>query len=119
MPAYNAAKTLQRTWNEVMEQSIVDLVVLVDDGSRDETVSIAKALPDTLVYIHEKNLGYGANQKTCYRLALEAGGDIIIMVHPDYQYTPQLIPVMASMIGSGLYRHAGLEIHRKSISYFC
>jgi len=103
MPAYNAAKTLQRTWNEVMEQRIVDLVVLVDDGSRDETVSIAKALPDTLVYIHEKNLGYGANQKTCYRLALEAGGDIIIMVHPDYQYTPQLIPAMASMIGSGLY----------------
>jgi len=103
MPAYNAAKTLQKTWDEVMEQRIVDLVVLVDDGSRDETVSIAKALPDTLVYIHEKNLGYGANQKTSYRLALEAGGDIIIMVHPDYQYTPQLIPVMASMTGSGLY----------------
>ena len=103
MPAYNAAKTLQRTWDEVMEQRIVDLVVLVDDGSRDETVSIAKTLPHTLVYIHEKNSGYGANQKTCYRLALEAGGDVIIMVHPDYQYTPRLIPVMASMIGSGLY----------------
>jgi len=86
-----------------MEQRIVDLVVLVDDGSRDETVSIAKTLPHTLVYIHEKNSGYGANQKTCYRLALEAGGDVIIMVHPDYQYTPRLIPVMASMIGSGLY----------------
>ena len=103
MPAYNAAKTLQKTWDEVMEQRIVDLVVLVDDGSRDETVSIAKTLPHTLVYIHEKNSGYGANQKTCYRLALEAGGDVIIMVHPDYQYTPRLIPVMASMIGSGLY----------------
>jgi glycosyltransferase involved in cell wall biosynthesis len=103
MPAYNAAQTLSRTWDEVMAQEIVDLVILVDDGSRDETVSIAKALPDTLVYIHEKNLGYGANQKTCYRLALEAGGDIIIMVHPDYQYTPKLVPAMASMIGNGLY----------------
>jgi glycosyltransferase involved in cell wall biosynthesis len=103
MPAYNAEKTLRMTYDEVMAQSIVDLVVLVDDGSRDETVSIAKALPDTLVYIHEKNLGYGANQKTCYSLALEAGGDIIIMVHPDYQYTPKLVPVMASMIGNGLY----------------
>jgi len=103
MPAYNAAKTLRKTYEEVMAQSIVDLVVLVDDESRDETVSIAKTLPDTLVYTHEKNLGYGGNQKTCYRLALEAGGDIIIMVHPDYQYTPKLIPAMASMIGNGLY----------------
>ncbi|MBW2556915.1 MAG: glycosyltransferase family 2 protein, partial [Deltaproteobacteria bacterium] len=92
MPAYNAAQTLRRTWDEVMAQGIVDLVIVVDDGSRDETVSIAKELPDTLVYTHEKNLGYGGNQKTCYRLALEAGGDIIIMVHPDYQYTPKLIP---------------------------
>jgi glycosyltransferase involved in cell wall biosynthesis len=103
MPAYNAAQTLRKTWDEVMAQEIVDLIIVVDDKSRDETVSIAKALPDTLVYIHEKNLGYGGNQKTCYRLALEAGGDIIIMVHPDYQYTPKLIPAMASMIGSGLY----------------
>ena len=103
MPAYNAAKTLQRTWDEVMAQEIVDLIIVVDDKSRDETVSIAKALPDTLVYTHEKNLGYGGNQKTCYRLALEAGGDIIIMVHPDYQYTPKLVPAMASMIGNGLY----------------
>ncbi|MBW2641924.1 MAG: glycosyltransferase family 2 protein [Deltaproteobacteria bacterium] len=103
MPAYNAAQTLRRTWDEVMAQGIVDLVIVVDDGSRDETVSIAKELPDTLVYTHEKNLGYGGNQKTCYRLALEAGGDIIIMVHPDYQYTPKLIPAMASMIGNGLY----------------
>ena len=103
MPAYNAARTLRRTYDEVMAQGIVDLVVLVDDGSLDETVSIAKTLPNTLVHIHEKNIGYGGNQKTCYKLALEAGGDIIIMVHPDYQYTPKLIPAMASMIGNGLY----------------
>ena len=103
MPAYNAANTLRKTWDEVMAQGIVDLVVVVDDGSRDETVSVAKTLPNTLVHIHEKNLGYGGNQKTCYKLALEAGGDIIIMVHPDYQYTPKLIPAMASLIGNGLY----------------
>ena len=103
MPAYNAAETMKKTYDEVMAQEIVDLVVVVDDASRDDTASIAKTLPNTLVYQHEINLGYGANQKTCYRLSLEAGGDIIIMVHPDYQYTPQLIPAMASMIGSGLY----------------
>ena len=103
MPAYNAAQTLRKTWNEVMAQKIVDLVIVVDDGSRDETVSIAKELPNTLLHVHEKNLGYGGNQKTCYKLALEAGGDIIIMVHPDYQYTPKLIPAMASLIGNGLY----------------
>jgi glycosyltransferase involved in cell wall biosynthesis len=103
MPAYNAAQTLRKTWDEVMAQEIVDLVIVVDDGSQDETVSIAKELPNTFVHIHEKNLGYGGNQKTCYRLALEAGGDIIIMVHPDYQYTPKLIPAMASLIGNGLY----------------
>ena len=103
MPAYNAAQTLRKTWDEVMAQEIVDLVIVVDDGSQDETVSIAKELPNTLVHIHEKNLGYGGNQKTCYKLALEAGGDIIIMVHPDYQYTPKLIPSMAAMIGNGLY----------------
>jgi len=99
MPAYNAAKTLRKTWDEIMAQEIVDLIIVVDDKSQDETVSIAKALPDTLVYTHEQNLGYGGNQKTCYRLAIEAGGDIIIMVHPDYQYTPKLVPAMASMIG--------------------
>ena len=103
MPAYNAAQTLRRTWNEVMAQEIVDLVIVVDDGSRDETVSIAKTLPNTMIHIHDKNLGYGGNQKTCYKLALEAGGKIIIMVHPDYQYTPKLIPAMASLIGNGLY----------------
>ena len=103
MPAYNAAQTLKKTWDDVMAQKIVDLVIVVDDGSRDETVSIARELPNTLLHVHEKNLGYGGNQKTCYKLALEAGGDIIIMVHPDYQYTPKLIPAMASLIGNGLY----------------
>ena len=103
MPAYNAAQTLKQTYDEVMAQEIVDLVIVVDDGSRDETVAIANHLPNTVVHVHEKNLGYGGNQKTCYRLALESDADIIIMVHPDYQYTPKLIPAMASMIGSGLY----------------
>lgn len=103
MPAYNAAKTLQRTYNEVMEQGIVDLVILVDDASRDETSTIASSLPHTQVFVHERNKGYGGNQKTCYRTALEAGADIVIMVHPDYQYTPRLIPVMAAMIGNDLY----------------
>jgi glycosyltransferase involved in cell wall biosynthesis len=72
MPAYNAARTLRKTWDEVMAQETVDMVILVDDGSQDKTVSIAKELPNTLVHIHEKNLGYGGNQKTCYRLALES-----------------------------------------------
>jgi glycosyltransferase involved in cell wall biosynthesis len=103
MPAYNAARTLQKTYVEVMEQEVVDLVIIVDDGSKDETVTIARTLPKTLVHIHPRNQGYGANQKTCYKLALQQGGDIIIMVHPDYQYTPQLIPAMVLMIGSGLY----------------
>ena len=103
MPAYNAAQTLRRTYNEVMAQDIVDLVIVVDDGSHDETVSIAKTLPNTIVYEHERNQGYGANQKSCYKLALEADGHIVIMVHPDYQYTPKLVPAMASMIGNDLY----------------
>ncbi|MBN2397953.1 MAG: glycosyltransferase family 2 protein [Deltaproteobacteria bacterium] len=103
MPAYNAGQTLEKTHAEVMAQEVVDLVVVVDDASRDETVSIAQKLPNTMVYTHRENAGYGANQKSCYRLALEEGGDIIVMVHPDYQYTPKLIPAMVSMIGSGLY----------------
>ena len=103
MPAYNAAKTLRQTYDEVMQQGVVDFVIIVDDASRDETTSIARDLPNTKVFTHPKNLGYGGNQKTCYRLALEAGADIVIMVHPDYQYTPKLIPAMASMIGNGLY----------------
>jgi glycosyltransferase involved in cell wall biosynthesis len=103
MPAYNAASTLKRTWDEVMQQGLVDLVVVVDDGSRDETVAIARTLPHTLVHVHPRNRGYGGNQKTCYRLALGAGADIGVMVHPDYQYTPLLLPAMVSMIGNGLY----------------
>lgn len=103
MPAYNAAETLERTHREVMAQEVVDLVVVVDDGSRDETVAIAKNLAQTKVFVHKQNRGYGANQKSCYRIALEEGADIVIMVHPDYQYTPKLIPVMAAMIGNGLY----------------
>jgi glycosyltransferase involved in cell wall biosynthesis len=103
MPAYNAAQTLHKTYEEVMEQEIVDLVIVVDDGSQDETVAIAKSLPNTIVQVHPRNQGYGANQKTCYRVALEKDADIIIMVHPDYQYTPKLIPAMVSIIGNDLY----------------
>lgn len=103
MPAYNAASTLKKTWDEVMAQGVVDLVVVVDDGSRDDTVAIARTLPDTVVHVHPKNRGYGGNQKSCYRIALDAGADIVIMVHPDYQYTPLLIPAMSSMIANGLY----------------
>lgn len=103
MPAYNAAATLRQTYDEVMAQGVVDDVVLVDDASKDDTVAIAKTLPRTTVLAHPKNLGYGGNQKSCYKLALELGADIVIMVHPDYQYTPLLIPAMASMVGNGLY----------------
>jgi glycosyltransferase involved in cell wall biosynthesis len=103
MPAYNAAQTLQKTYDEVMAQGIVDMIILVDDASQDDTAEIAKTLPNVEVCIHDRNRGYGANQKTCYRLALERGGDIIIMVHPDYQYTPMLIPALAALIGNGLY----------------
>jgi glycosyltransferase involved in cell wall biosynthesis len=103
MPAYNAAATLKRTWDEVMAQGVVDLVIVVDDGSRDETVAIARTLPNTVVHVHPRNRGYGGNQKSCYRIALENGADVAIMVHPDYQYTPLLIPAMASMIANGLY----------------
>jgi glycosyltransferase involved in cell wall biosynthesis len=103
MPAYNAAQTLQKTYDEVMDQGIVDMIILVDDASQDDTAEIAKTLPNVEVCIHDRNLGYGANQKTCYRLALEREGDIIIMVHPDYQYTPMLIPALAALIGNGLY----------------
>jgi glycosyltransferase involved in cell wall biosynthesis len=103
MPAYNSASTLKRTYDEVVAEGIVDLVVVVDDASQDDTTAVAQTLPNTLVHVHPINRGYGANQKTCYRLALEAGADIVIMLHPDYQYTPRLIPAMASMIGTGLY----------------
>lgn len=103
MPAYNAARTLQRTYDEVMAQGIVDLIIVVDDASHDETVAIARTLDQVQVEVHPSNRGYGGNQKTCYRLALAAGADIVVMLHPDYQYTPSLIPAMASMVASGLY----------------
>ncbi|HEU0038259.1 MAG TPA: glycosyltransferase family 2 protein [Verrucomicrobiae bacterium] len=102
MPAYNAARTLRQTYDEVRAQGLVDLIILVDDHSRDDTVAVARRLEGVQVHVHEVNRGYGANQKTCYRLALEAGADIIVMIHPDYQYTPKLLPAMVSMIGSGL-----------------
>src|SRR5499427_1934204 len=103
MPAYNAARTLRQTYTEVCEQGLVDKIILVDDGSRDETVAVARTLPGVQVHVHEVNRGYGGNQKTCYRLALEAGADIVIMIHPDYQYTPKLIPAMVSIIANGLH----------------
>jgi len=87
----------------VWAQKIVDHVIIVDDASRDETATIARFLPQARLVVHDNNRGYGANQKTCYRLALEEGADMVIMVHPDYQYTPKLIPAMASLIASGLY----------------
>jgi glycosyltransferase involved in cell wall biosynthesis len=103
MPAYNAARTLRQTYDEVMAQGIVDHVIVVDDASRDDTVAVARTLSRVQVEVHPKNRGYGGNQKTCYRLALAAGADIVVMIHPDYQYTPQLLPAMASMVSSGLY----------------
>ena len=103
MPAYNAGNTLLKTWREVTEQEIVDLVIVVDDASRDQTLAVARTLPKVIAHSHTANRGYGANQKTCYRLALEHGADIILMVHPDYQYTPKLIPALAGLVASGLY----------------
>jgi glycosyltransferase involved in cell wall biosynthesis len=103
MPAYNAEKTLRQTYQEVREQGLVDTIILVDDRSRDNTVAVARSLEGVQVHVHEMNTGYGGNQKTCYRLALDAGADIIIMIHPDYQYTPKLIPALVSIIGNGLH----------------
>jgi len=100
MPAYNAAKTLERTVQELPES--VDFKILVDDHSSDETIRIAERL-GLSIYVHEKNYGYGRNQQTCYREALMAGADIIVMVHPDYQYTPLLVTAMASVIAFGVY----------------
>ena len=101
MPAYNAEKTLLKTYKEV-PRDIVDEVIITDDFSSDRTVEIARRLDLTLL-VHDENRGYGGNQKTCYRAALEAGTDIVIMLHPDYQYTPMLIPAMAHLIASGEY----------------
>ncbi|HEV7646371.1 MAG TPA: glycosyltransferase family 2 protein [Pyrinomonadaceae bacterium] len=101
MPAYNAAKTLAKTVAEI-PRDIVDEVLLVDDASNDETVSLARSL-DIVTFLHERNFGYGRNQKTCYREALRSDADIVVMVHPDYQYSPNLIVPMAGMIAFGEY----------------
>jgi glycosyltransferase involved in cell wall biosynthesis len=104
MPAYNAAETLVKSYQEVIKQAFVDEVIIVDDCSIDNTAEIAmKECTNAHFFQTEKNSGYGANQKLCYKSALEMGADIIIMVHPDYQYTPQLIPAMTTLIGNKLY----------------
>jgi glycosyltransferase involved in cell wall biosynthesis len=100
MPAYNAEKTLERTVQELSD--VVDIKILVDDSSKDRTAALSKSL-GVQTFIHDANYGYGRNQQTCYREALAAGADIVVMVHPDYQYTPSLVPAMAGMIASGVY----------------
>lgn len=102
MPAYNASKTLEDTYREI-DHSLVDEVVLVDDASKDNTVEVARKIGIRHIIRHEKNLGYGGNQKSCYKKAISLGADVIIMVHPDYQYTPRLIPSMGYLIANGLY----------------
>jgi len=102
MPAYNAEKTLEKTFNEI-PFDIVDEVIVVDDFSNDNTLAEAKRLGIQHVLVHEKNKGYGANQKTCYKKALDLDADIVIMLHPDYQYTPKLIHSIAYLISNGLY----------------
>jgi glycosyltransferase involved in cell wall biosynthesis len=102
MPAYKAALTLEKTYREI-PFDLVDDVILVDDHSPDNTSEVAKSLGIKHVIRHDKNKGYGGNQKTCYTKALELGADIVIMVHPDYQYTPLLLPAMITIIGNGLY----------------
>jgi glycosyltransferase involved in cell wall biosynthesis len=122
-PAYNAAKTLVRTYQEI-DREVVDELILVDDASADDTVPLAEKLGiQTLV--HRVNIGYGGNQKTCYQAALAAGADIVVMVHPDYQYSPRLIPALAALIASGHYdialgsrilgraaRRGGMPLHK-------
>lgn len=102
LPAYNAAKTLEQTYKEI-PFDVVDEIVLVDDASKDNTAAIAREIGIQHVIRHEKNKGYGGNQKTCYNTALQLGADIVIMLHPDYQYTPKLITAMASIIANDLY----------------
>ncbi|HEX2628219.1 MAG TPA: glycosyltransferase family 2 protein [Chitinophagaceae bacterium] len=102
LPAYNAAKTLVQTYNEI-DKAIVDEVILVDDASKDNTIEVAQSLGILHIVRHEQNKGYGGNQKSCYKKALEVGADIIIMLHPDYQYTPALIGPMASLIANNVY----------------
>jgi glycosyltransferase involved in cell wall biosynthesis len=102
LPAYNAANTLEKTYSEI-PFDIVDEVILVDDHSKDQTIEIGQKLGIKHIICHQNNLGYGGNQKSCYNKALELGADIIIMLHPDYQYTPRLIEAMVSIIGNELY----------------
>lgn len=102
LPAYNAAQTLEQTYREI-PFDVVDEVVLVDDKSSDETVKVGKELGINHIVVHETNKGYGGNQKSCYNKALELGGDIVIMLHPDYQYTPKLIHSMAYLIANDVY----------------
>ncbi|MBK6679252.1 MAG: glycosyltransferase family 2 protein [Ignavibacteriales bacterium] len=102
LPAYNAAKTLEQTYKEI-PFDIVDDVVLVDDASKDDTAEVGRRLGITHVIKHDKNKGYGGNQKSCYKKALELGADIVIMLHPDYQYTPKLIPSISWIIANDLY----------------
>ena len=101
LPAYNAARTLERTYHEI-PHDVVDEVILTDDGSRDDTVELSRRL-GIFTLVHDRNRGYGANQKTCYAAALARGADIVVMLHPDYQYSPKLVTAMASMIASGHY----------------
>ena len=101
MPAYNAANTLKSTYNEI-DRNLVDEIILTDDCSSDDTLKIAKEL-DLIILSHTSNTGYGGNQKTCYKKALEIDADLIIMVHPDYQYTPKIIPAIAYLLATGFY----------------
>ena len=102
LPAYNAAKTLQKTYEEI-PFDIIDEVILTDDFSNDNTIAIAKKIGIKHIILHDKNKGYGANQKSCYKKALELNADVIIMLHPDYQYTPKLIPAMVTLVANDLY----------------
>jgi len=104
MPAYNAAQTLERTYQDI-PFDVVDEVLLVDDASHDETVEVARRL-GIRCFLHDRNLGYGGNQKTCYTEALKLGADIVVMVHPDYQYSPKIIPALAGLVASGEYEVA-------------
>ena len=102
LPAYNAERTLRRTWSEI-PHDVVDQVILTDDASRDATAALAREIGITTL-VHDRNRGYGGNQKTCYRAALDAGADVVVMLHPDYQYDPRLVRAMASMIAEGIYQ---------------
>lgn len=102
LPAYNAARTLRQTYQEI-DRQVVDEVILVDDASKDNTIDVAREIGITHIIQHEQNKGYGGNQKSCYRKALDLGADIVVMLHPDYQYTPALIGPMVSLIANRVY----------------